>query len=165
MPGTTIFSYLSVVAGIISEADYVFLPESPPQADWPDRLVLKLEQASPKRKSVECRRLISHISVSMAAVLCRSIPISSKIPSPFWLIFCNIYFCSYLALVGGLACEADFIFIPEMPPKVDWPDRLCSQLAQARCSSISIPSALREVAKHRKYVLDSLHRILGYYSY
>ncbi|KAH8269454.1 hypothetical protein KR018_003383, partial [Drosophila ironensis] len=38
--------------------------------------------------------------------------------------------CGYLALVGGLACEADFIFIPEMPPKVDWPDRLCSQLAQ-----------------------------------
>jgi len=48
-----------------------------------------------------------------------------------------MYFCSYLALVGGLACEADFIFIPEMPPKVDWPDRLCSQLAQARCSSIN----------------------------
>ncbi|KPU76148.1 uncharacterized protein Dana_GF12020, isoform J [Drosophila ananassae] len=40
--------------------------------------------------------------------------------------------CGYLALVGGLACEADFIFIPEMPPKVDWPDRLCSQLAQER---------------------------------
>nr|XP_016929674.1 ATP-dependent 6-phosphofructokinase isoform X2 [Drosophila suzukii] len=36
--------YLPVVAGIISEADYVFLPESPPPQDWPDRLVLKLEQ-------------------------------------------------------------------------------------------------------------------------
>ncbi|XP_017087828.2 ATP-dependent 6-phosphofructokinase isoform X6 [Drosophila bipectinata] len=39
--------YLSVVAGVISEADYVFLPEYPPPQDWPDRLVLKLEQASP----------------------------------------------------------------------------------------------------------------------
>lgn len=40
------YSYLPVVAGIISEADYVFLPEFPPPQDWPDRLVLKLEQAS-----------------------------------------------------------------------------------------------------------------------
>ncbi|SPP74455.1 blast:6-phosphofructokinase [Drosophila guanche] len=40
--------------------------------------------------------------------------------------------CGYLALVAGLSSEADFIFIPEMPPKVDWPDRLCTQLAQER---------------------------------
>lgn len=55
-------SYLSVVAGIISEADYVFLPESPPPQDWPDRLVLKLEQArsSKMMESVECR---AHLSV------------------------------------------------------------------------------------------------------
>ncbi|XP_030370642.1 ATP-dependent 6-phosphofructokinase isoform X2 [Scaptodrosophila lebanonensis] len=36
--------YLPVVAGIISEADYVFLPEYPPPNDWPGKLVLKLEQ-------------------------------------------------------------------------------------------------------------------------
>lgn len=41
-------------------------------------------------------------------------------------------FCSYLALVAGLSCEADYIFIPESPPKVDWPTRLCQQLSQAR---------------------------------
>ncbi|XP_064542578.1 ATP-dependent 6-phosphofructokinase isoform X4 [Drosophila montana] len=40
--------------------------------------------------------------------------------------------CGYLALVAGLSSEADFIFIPEMPPKTDWPDRLCFQLAQER---------------------------------
>ncbi|KAI9582559.1 hypothetical protein GQX74_011776 [Glossina fuscipes] len=34
--------YLSVVTGIVSEADYVFLPESPPPQDWPDRLCQRL---------------------------------------------------------------------------------------------------------------------------
>ncbi|KAH8367224.1 hypothetical protein KR084_008920, partial [Drosophila pseudotakahashii] len=57
--------------------------------------------------------------------------------------------CGYLALVGGLACEADFIFIPEMPPKVDWPDRLCSQLAQARCSSIIHSICTEKMATER----------------
>jgi len=40
------YSYLAVIAGIISEADYVFLPENPPPTDWPDHMVQKLEQAS-----------------------------------------------------------------------------------------------------------------------
>lgn len=39
-------SYLPVVTGIISEADYVFCPESPPPQDWPERLCNKLIQAS-----------------------------------------------------------------------------------------------------------------------
>lgn len=39
---------------------------------------------------------------------------------------------SYLAVVAGLCAEADYIFIPEDPPKVDWPKRLCQQLSQAR---------------------------------
>lgn len=42
------------------------------------------------------------------------------------------FFYSYLALVAGLSCEADYIFIPEAPPKPDWPERLCQQLSQAR---------------------------------
>lgn len=41
-------------------------------------------------------------------------------------------FCSYLAVVAGLCAEADYIFIPESPPKSDWPVRLCQQLTQAR---------------------------------
>ncbi|XP_055380281.1 ATP-dependent 6-phosphofructokinase isoform X1 [Condylostylus longicornis] len=40
--------------------------------------------------------------------------------------------CGYLALVAGLSSEADYIFIPESPPKPDWPQRLCQQLAQER---------------------------------
>lgn len=37
---------------------------------------------------------------------------------------------SYLALVAGLASEADFIFIPEDPPAVNWQDKLCRKLLQ-----------------------------------
>ncbi|XP_013772236.1 ATP-dependent 6-phosphofructokinase-like isoform X2 [Limulus polyphemus] len=40
--------------------------------------------------------------------------------------------CGYLALVGALASEADFVFIPEWPPESDWPDKLCKKLKQER---------------------------------
>jgi hypothetical protein len=43
---------------------------------------------------------------------------------------------SYLAVVAGLCSEADYIFIPEDPAKVDWPKRLCAQLSQARHEDI-----------------------------
>ncbi|XP_061505419.1 ATP-dependent 6-phosphofructokinase isoform X3 [Anopheles gambiae] len=36
--------YLAVVAGVISEADYVFIPESPPPRDWETKICDKLEQ-------------------------------------------------------------------------------------------------------------------------
>lgn len=36
--------YLPVVAASITEADYVFIPESPPPSDWPDKLCNKLIQ-------------------------------------------------------------------------------------------------------------------------
>lgn len=44
-PKLKIFRYLSVVAGVVSEADYVFCPESPPPNDWPAKLCDKLNQA------------------------------------------------------------------------------------------------------------------------
>lgn len=40
--------------------------------------------------------------------------------------------CGYLAIVGALAAEADFVFCPESPPPVDWPDKLCKKLEQER---------------------------------
>lgn len=40
--------------------------------------------------------------------------------------------CGYLALVGALASEADFVFIPEWPPERDWPETLCRKLKQER---------------------------------
>jgi len=35
--------YLALVAGIVTEADFVFAPEWPPEEDWPDKLCKKLE--------------------------------------------------------------------------------------------------------------------------
>lgn len=40
--------------------------------------------------------------------------------------------CGYLALVTGLACGADWIFIPENPPDDDWPEKMCAKLDNAR---------------------------------
>uniref|UniRef100_A0A3P8UQK0 ATP-dependent 6-phosphofructokinase n=1 Tax=Cynoglossus semilaevis TaxID=244447 RepID=A0A3P8UQK0_CYNSE len=40
--------------------------------------------------------------------------------------------CRYLALVTALACGADWVFIPEMPPDEAWEDHLCRRLANQR---------------------------------
>ncbi|XP_034938454.1 ATP-dependent 6-phosphofructokinase isoform X2 [Chelonus insularis] len=40
--------------------------------------------------------------------------------------------CGYLAIVGALAAEADYVFFPESPPPADWPDKLCKKLEQER---------------------------------
>ncbi|CAL8138130.1 unnamed protein product [Orchesella dallaii] len=40
--------------------------------------------------------------------------------------------CGYLALVGALTSEADFVFVPEDPPPVDWQKKLCDKLEQER---------------------------------
>ncbi|CAB1314988.1 unnamed protein product [Coregonus sp. 'balchen'] len=36
--------------------------------------------------------------------------------------------CGYLALVTALACGADWVFIPEMPPEENWEEHLCKRL-------------------------------------
>ncbi|PIO76394.1 putative 6-phosphofructokinase [Teladorsagia circumcincta] len=40
--------------------------------------------------------------------------------------------CGYLALVAALASEADFCFIPEWPPPVNWREILCKKLQEMR---------------------------------
>ena len=40
--------------------------------------------------------------------------------------------CGYLALVAGIASEADYVFIPEVPPQKDWPQHLCDKLTLGR---------------------------------
>uniref|UniRef100_A0A0B6Z7M5 ATP-dependent 6-phosphofructokinase n=2 Tax=Arion vulgaris TaxID=1028688 RepID=A0A0B6Z7M5_9EUPU len=40
--------------------------------------------------------------------------------------------CGYLALVGALATEASWVFIPEWPPGGDWQDKLCKKLSAER---------------------------------
>jgi 6-phosphofructokinase 1 len=42
--------------------------------------------------------------------------------------------CGYLALVAAIVSEADFVFIPEWPPSVNWPEKLCHKLIEARDS-------------------------------
>uniref|UniRef100_A0A4W4F1X3 6-phosphofructokinase n=1 Tax=Electrophorus electricus TaxID=8005 RepID=A0A4W4F1X3_ELEEL len=38
--------------------------------------------------------------------------------------------CGYLALVTALACGADWVFIPEMPPEDGWEEHLCRRLME-----------------------------------
>ncbi|KAM4738142.1 phosphofructokinase, muscle a isoform 2-T2 [Anableps anableps] len=40
--------------------------------------------------------------------------------------------CGYLALVSALACGADWVFIPEMPPDEGWENHLCRRLTDQR---------------------------------
>ncbi|CAH8640680.1 unnamed protein product [Dicrocoelium dendriticum] len=42
--------------------------------------------------------------------------------------------CGYLALVASMACEADWVFIPELPPSDDWREKLCAKLRSNRDS-------------------------------
>ena len=42
--------------------------------------------------------------------------------------------CGYLALVAAIVSEADFVFIPVFPPVVNWPEKLCKKLTEARDS-------------------------------
>ena len=36
--------YLALIAGIVSEAEFVFIPESPPETNWREELCARLEQ-------------------------------------------------------------------------------------------------------------------------
>uniref|UniRef100_A0A8C6LSU0 ATP-dependent 6-phosphofructokinase n=1 Tax=Nothobranchius furzeri TaxID=105023 RepID=A0A8C6LSU0_NOTFU len=40
--------------------------------------------------------------------------------------------CGYLALVSALACGADWVFFPEMPPEDGWEDNMCQKLSENR---------------------------------
>ncbi|GBP91021.1 ATP-dependent 6-phosphofructokinase [Eumeta japonica] len=45
----------------------------------------------------------------------------------------------YLALVTALSCDADYVFVPESPPSIDWKDKFC---ATACCSYLALVAAL-----------------------
>lgn len=40
--------------------------------------------------------------------------------------------CGYLALCTAIACDADWVFIPEDPPMPGWEDQMCSKLESSR---------------------------------
>ncbi|XP_077008002.1 ATP-dependent 6-phosphofructokinase, platelet type isoform X2 [Tamandua tetradactyla] len=40
--------------------------------------------------------------------------------------------CGYLALVSALACGADWVFLPEYPPREGWEEEMCLKLSENR---------------------------------
>ncbi|XP_076014934.1 ATP-dependent 6-phosphofructokinase, platelet type-like isoform X1 [Genypterus blacodes] len=78
--------------------------------------------------------------------------------------------CGYLALVSALACGADWVFIPEMPPEDGWEDRMCQKLSENRADKkrlniiIVAEGAIDAHNKHISpdYIKDLVVRCLGF---
>ena len=74
--------------------------------------------------------------------------------------------CGYLALVASLACEADWVFIPEWPPEDGWEDVLCNKLTQERNMGQRlniIIVAEGAIDKHGKAITpDMIQKVRGY---
>ncbi|KAI9524261.1 hypothetical protein NQZ68_019722 [Dissostichus eleginoides] len=78
--------------------------------------------------------------------------------------------CGYLALVSALACGADWVFIPEMPPEDDWEDNMCQKLSENRADKKRlniIIVAEGAIDSHNKaitpdYIKDLVVRCLGF---
>ena len=54
-----LFSYLALAGALATEADFVFIPEWPPETGWADVLCKKLKQAS-----FRCCILIFHVAIT-----------------------------------------------------------------------------------------------------
>uniref|UniRef100_A0A3B3DRU3 6-phosphofructokinase n=1 Tax=Oryzias melastigma TaxID=30732 RepID=A0A3B3DRU3_ORYME len=78
--------------------------------------------------------------------------------------------CGYLALVSALACGADWVFIPEMPPDDGWEDNMCQKLSENRADKKRlniIIVAEGAIDSHNKaitpdYIKDLVVRCLGF---
>ncbi|XP_056149539.1 ATP-dependent 6-phosphofructokinase, platelet type-like [Lampris incognitus] len=78
--------------------------------------------------------------------------------------------CGYLALVSALACGADWVFIPEMPPEDGWEDSMCQKLSENRAGKKRlniIIVAEGAIDCHNKaittdYIKDLVVRCLGF---
>ncbi|XP_030608121.1 ATP-dependent 6-phosphofructokinase, platelet type isoform X5 [Archocentrus centrarchus] len=78
--------------------------------------------------------------------------------------------CGYLALVSALACGADWVFIPEMPPEDGWEDNMCQKLSENRADKKRlniIIVAEGAIDRHNKqitpdYIKDLVVRCLGF---
>ncbi|XP_068422936.1 ATP-dependent 6-phosphofructokinase, platelet type-like isoform X3 [Clinocottus analis] len=77
--------------------------------------------------------------------------------------------CGYLALVSGLACGADWVFIPEMPPEDGWEDNMCQKLSENRADKKRLNIIIVSegaIDSHNKaitpdYIKDLVVRCLG----
>ncbi|KAL0965998.1 hypothetical protein UPYG_G00289300 [Umbra pygmaea] len=78
--------------------------------------------------------------------------------------------CGYLALVSALACGADWVLIPEMPPEDGWEDHMCKKLSENRADKKRlniIIVAEGAINCHNKpittdYIKDLVVRCLGF---
>ncbi|KAM8881968.1 ATP-dependent 6-phosphofructokinase, platelet type isoform X4 [Synchiropus splendidus] len=78
--------------------------------------------------------------------------------------------CGYLALVSALACGADWVLIPEMPPEDGWEDKMCQKLSATRSRGTRlniIIVAEGAIDRHGKpitssYVKDLVVKCLGF---
>ncbi|XP_034558328.1 ATP-dependent 6-phosphofructokinase, platelet type-like isoform X3 [Notolabrus celidotus] len=78
--------------------------------------------------------------------------------------------CGYLALVSALACGADWVFIPEMPPEDGWEDSMCQKLSENRADKKRlniIIVAEGAIDSHNKavtpdYIKELVVRCLGF---
>uniref|UniRef100_A0A668AAS2 6-phosphofructokinase n=1 Tax=Myripristis murdjan TaxID=586833 RepID=A0A668AAS2_9TELE len=76
----------------------------------------------------------------------------------------------YLALVSALACGADWVFIPEMPPEDGWEENMCQKLSENRADKKRlniIIVAEGAIDCHNKsittdYIKDLVVRCLGF---
>ncbi|XP_028831786.1 ATP-dependent 6-phosphofructokinase, platelet type isoform X8 [Denticeps clupeoides] len=78
--------------------------------------------------------------------------------------------CGYLALVSALACGADWVFIPELPPEDGWEDLMCQKLSENRADKKrlniiivaegAIDSSNKAISTD--YVKDLVVRCLGF---
>ncbi|XP_041824076.1 ATP-dependent 6-phosphofructokinase, platelet type isoform X8 [Melanotaenia boesemani] len=78
--------------------------------------------------------------------------------------------CGYLALVSALACGADWVLIPEMPPEDGWEEKMCQKLSATRSRGTRlniIIVAEGAIDRHGKpitssFVKDLVVRCLGF---
>ncbi|XP_033841546.1 ATP-dependent 6-phosphofructokinase, platelet type isoform X4 [Periophthalmus magnuspinnatus] len=67
--------------------------------------------------------------------------------------------CGYLALVSALACGADWVLIPEMPPEDGWEEKMCQKLSATRSRGTRlniIIVAEGAIDRHGKPITSSL---------
>ncbi|XP_073713514.1 ATP-dependent 6-phosphofructokinase, platelet type-like isoform X2 [Misgurnus anguillicaudatus] len=78
--------------------------------------------------------------------------------------------CGYLALVSALACGADWVLIPEMPPEDGWEEQMCHKLSENRADKkrlniiIVAEGAIDQSNKPitTDYIKDLVVRCLGF---
>ncbi|XP_035475003.1 ATP-dependent 6-phosphofructokinase, platelet type isoform X10 [Scophthalmus maximus] len=78
--------------------------------------------------------------------------------------------CGYLALVSALACGADWVLIPEMPPEDGWEDKMCQKLSANRAGMkrLNIIIVAEGAIDHKNkpittdYVKDLVVKCLGF---